>query len=259
MPALFCLRLACGLIGSLLVLQPASINPRFYRTHFLTGLGLCVGAAFFLWGTAGVWLLIVVGAAAVAALVGSLAWSFEGAPGGRMLIVVTVLLLAGGLGLAEFAQSPGPATDGRDTATLAPVWLFLGDLTSAALLGAATTAMLLGHNYLIAPNMSIAPLLRVLGLLLAATVLRLAVASIGLWFWTATHSLTNLEDETVLWLPVRWGIGLLGPIVLGIMAWQTAKIRSTQSATGMLYVVVILCFLGELTSQLLLGNTGYLL
>jgi hypothetical protein len=38
------------------------------------------------------------------------------------------------------------------------------------------------------------------------------------------------------------------------MAWQTAKIRSTQSATGILYVVVILTFLGELVGQVLLRN-----
>jgi hypothetical protein len=43
------------------------------------------------------------------------------------------------------------------------------------------------------------------------------------------------------------------------MTWQTAKIRSTQSATGILYVVVIFCFLGELTGQLLGDNTGFVL
>jgi hypothetical protein len=62
-----------------------------------------------------------------------------------------------------------------------------------------------------------------------------------------------------IWLPVRWALGFAGPLGLGWMAWQTAKIRSTQSATGILYVVVILGFLGELTSQLLVSTTGYLL
>src|SRR5438132_1583564 len=38
----------------------------------------------------------------------------------------------------------------------------LGDLTSAALLGTAVTAMLLGHSYLIAPGMSLTPLMRLL-------------------------------------------------------------------------------------------------
>ena len=98
-----------------------------------------------------------------------------------------------------------------------------------------------------------------MGRVLAATLVRMALASAGLWSWTAGHSLGNLEDETVLWLPLRWGLGLVAPLVLGWMAWQTARIRSTQSATGILYVVVILCFLGELTSQVLLGSTGVIL
>jgi len=45
-------------------------------------------------------------------------------------------------------------------------------------------------------------------------------------------------------------VGLVAPLVLTWMAWQTARIRSTQSATGILYVVVIFCFLGELTGLL---------
>ena len=50
---------------------------------------------------------------------------------------------------------------------------------------------------------------------------------------------------------MRWLVGLAAPAVLCWMAWQTARIRSTQSATGILYVVVIFCFLGELLGQLL--------
>jgi hypothetical protein len=43
------------------------------------------------------------------------------------------------------------------------------------------------------------------------------------------------------------------------MAWECARIRSTQAATGILYVVVIVTFLGELTSLLLLEKKGYIL
>jgi hypothetical protein len=85
------------------------------------------------------------------------------------------------------------------------------------------------------------------------------LAGLGLWHWTARHSLGNVEDITIFWLPVRWGVGFVAPFVLAWMARQTAKIRSTQSATGILYVVVIFCFLGELTSQLLLRSTGFTL
>jgi len=113
--------------------------------------------------------------------------------------------------------------------------------------------MLLGHMYLIAPGMTMAPLMRLLAALLVAVAARLAVAAAGLWVWSSTggHSLVTLEGETALWLPVRWALGFAAPLVLGVMARQTAKIRSTQSATGILYVVVIFCFLGELTGQLL--------
>jgi hypothetical protein len=73
----------------------------------------------------------------------------------------------------------------------------------------------------------------------------------ALGHWTSEHSLGNLEGDVLFWLPVRWAVGLLAPLVLTVMAWQTARIRSTQSATGILYVVVIFCFLGELTGMLL--------
>ena len=68
---------------------------------------------------------------------------------------------------------------------------------------------------------------------------------------TAAQSFGNLGNDALLWLPVRWVVGLVGPFVLAGMAWQTARLRSTQSATGILYVVVICCFIGELTGQVL--------
>jgi hypothetical protein len=51
---------------------------------------------------------------------------------------------------------------------------------------------------------------------------------------------------------------LLAPLVLVWMAWQSARIRSTQSATGILYVVVIFAFFGELMDQLLQSHLSAL-
>ena len=138
-------------------------------------------------------------------------------------------------------------------------WLFADDLASAAVLGGVTSAMLMGHSYLIAPAMSLTPLYRLLSLLGAALALRLFLAGAGLWLWTGRDGTRNLETEMFLWLGIRWVLGFVGPMVLGWMASETARIRSTQSATGLLYVVVILAFLGEITSLLLLEKTGYIL
>src|SRR5262245_35197408 len=80
--------------------------------------------------------------------------------------------------------------------------------------------------------------------LAVSVAVRVAVALAGLWLWTATPGGRTLDQEVLLWLAVRWGIGFLGPLALGWLAWETTRIRSTQSATGILYVVVVLCFLG---------------
>lgn len=246
MLAVFCLRLALGMLACLFLLPAAQVNPRFFRTHFLTALGLTAVAAVFLGETAGLWLWLALGASAALAFAGSVVWHVEGAPGGRALNILTVLTLAAALYQAS------EATRQQQTG-----WLLADDATSAALLGAAMTAMLIGHSYLMAPAMSLTPLLRMLAALAVCTLLRMGVAGGALWSWTSGPAGGSLEAEA-LWLPVRWVIGFLGPLGLGWMAWETARIRSTQSATGILYVVVILCFLGELTGQLLWSKTGAL-
>ena len=136
----------------------------------------------------------------------------------------------------------------NDEGTNAATWNIANELTSAALLGTATTAMLMGHSYLIAPGMSLSPLLRLLGGLAASLLARALMSGLGLW--TSGIAFGKLNDVTMI-VPLRWGMGIVLPLVLTIMAWQTARIRSTQSATGILYVVVIFCFIGELMSQLL--------
>ena len=254
MLAIFCLRLACGMAGALLIVPPREANPRFFRVQFLAVLGLTAAAAFVARLAIDSLMWIALGGTMLGAFLGSVVWSLEGAPLGRILLIITTFGAVLGLLLA-----PLEVRDLSPERSPERPWLAADDLTAAALLGAATTAMLMGHSYLIAPAMSMTPLMRLLALLFGATMLRMLLAGAGLWFWTREHSLANLQDETVLWLPVRWGVGFVGPLVLGGMAFQTAKIRSTQSATGILYVVVILCFLGELTSQLLLRSTGSIL
>ncbi len=246
MVATFCLRLAAGLILMLPILAPAQIPPRFYRVHFLTALGLLVLAGIFMVDAADFAFWGMLGVAGVGCVIGSIVWHLDEAPGGRWTvyctpIALTACLVYGGMLRRGDMDAPLRLAD---------------DVLSAFVVGSATTAMLMGHSYLVAPAMTIAPLMRLLAAVGVSVILRVVLACWGLWGWTALQSQGNLETELMLWLPVRWLLGLIAPLVLGWMAWETARIRSTQSATGILYVVVIVCFLGELTSLLLVEKTG---
>ncbi|MCA9267114.1 MAG: hypothetical protein KDA41_01520, partial [Planctomycetales bacterium] len=131
----------------------------------------------------------------------------------------------------------------------------VGDvLTSGLLVGSTLTAMFLGHWYLNTPTMQLSPLRRLVILMGVAVGLRAIVSGVGLGLEMAdfTHS------ATVAWfVGLRWLSGIGAVALLVVMTWQTLKIPNTQSATGILYVGVICCFLGELTSQLLSVETHF--
>ena len=246
MTPLFCLRLAWGMAAALLILSPVQVNPRFYRVQFQVTLGLAALAGVFLFQNpeADLTLLGVLGAGLALSFLGSVVWSLEGAPGGRVVMVLNAVAFAAALAL----------TARQVLADLDLSALLMVEFSSALVLGTAMTAMLMGHSYLIAPSMSITPLLRLLAALSVAVLARGALAAVGVWSWTAEHSLRTLNDVTLM-LPVRWLLGFIIPLALCWMAWQAARIRSTQSATGILYAVVFCCFVGELTSQYLLNTT----
>ncbi|MCI0682594.1 MAG: hypothetical protein L0Y71_10860 [Gemmataceae bacterium] len=268
MAATFCLRLAFGMIASLLVVDPAPIPPRFFRVQFLATLGLLAVAAYFLWfhplervsemtdtgrfdhaALWTQWTWITVAASIGICFLGCIVWHIDQSPGGVAIIRLTTVAAA----LVLFFATPWKDAERLDW------WKVMDQFASAALLGTTTSAMLLGHSYLISPAMTMAPLRRMLMAGTVALALRVALALWGLWLWTAERPLATLDVETLLWLSARWLLGILAPLALGWMAWETARIRSTQSATGILYVVVIVCFLGELTSLLLLEKTGSVL
>lgn len=242
MLATFCVRLALGVMASLFLLSPKQLHPRFFRTHCLMALGLLAVATFSAWQEAPLWQRTALATAAGLALLAALSWTLDPAPAGWWLVVLTA-------GSAAFILwRPDDPRAGL---------LFAADLSSAALLGASLTAMLIGHSYLISPGMALTPLMRVLAALFVTILLRAIVCGAGLWCWIVEVGSITLSDEVVLWLPVRWLAGIIAPLVFGWMAYASARIRSTQSATGILYVVVVCGFLGELMSQLLTRQSGW--
>ena len=59
-----------------------------------------------------------------------------------------------------------------------------------------------------------------------------------------------------MFLAARWGMGFVGTAIATFMTWKTARIRSTQSATGILYIAMIFVLFGELTGMILSRQAG---
>ena len=116
------------------------------------------------------------------------------------------------------------------------------------------TAMLLGHHYLTAPAMSIDPLKRVVALMAWALIVRSVLAGVGLSI--SPREPAVLEPgvgliDAGMFMAARWGMGFVGTAIAIYMTWRTAQLRSTQSATGILYIAMIFVLFGELTSMIL--------
>jgi hypothetical protein len=125
-------------------------------------------------------------------------------------------------------------------------------LAGAALLGSVTLSMILGHYYLNYPKLSINPLKRYSAALLLAAFARAALFIAGLCvaWWLEIPGADpdrGFFMENVLILSQRSLFGVVGPCLLAVLSWETVKIKSTQSATGILYAAMVLVAVGELT------------
>src|SRR5205085_12266758 len=127
MLAIFCVRLALGLILFLPLLWRCSPHPRFVRTQFLTALGLTAIATASAWGEASAGLRGGLIAATGLAFLGAFTWTFEPARGGRLITVAFAAVTIGTLALLE--------TAGIDSSAWAGVARTLNGVLSAALLG----------------------------------------------------------------------------------------------------------------------------
>jgi hypothetical protein len=121
-------------------------------------------------------------------------------------------------------------------------WSIAGALSSVAILGSVTLAMLLGHWYLVVRGMAIDPLKRLTFATLGATIVKIAVVAIAILAGGAWYEVA-VRQGIFFWMRAGWG--LAGPLLLYPMVWGTVKIRSTMAATGILYVDVVAVVIGE--------------
>src|SRR5713101_3710692 len=162
-------------------------------------------------------------------------------------------------------------------ANLGGIFTVASFFAAALALGGVMTAMWLGHWYLVTPALSERPLLFATTLVLLGVLIQIVLAfSTGPGIIparasqgvtpsvtaTATTSVpaatpaihattkpanvpvvTPLSTGALGWLRIL--VGFILPLVLGGLAWKLVRDRSFQSATGMLYLVVVFALAGE--------------
>ena len=89
MLAIFCLRLAAGMLAAYCCSRRDRSIRAFFRTHFLTALALTALAAVFLRDIAGLWLWLTLASLGLLTVLGSMVWMLENAPGGQRLVILT--------------------------------------------------------------------------------------------------------------------------------------------------------------------------
>jgi hypothetical protein len=190
-------------------------------------------------------------------LLAALALSGRIGTGAEKLLVLGAT--AAGATSLLLAASAGPGGGG---ATASPL-LLASTAGSALVLGLVTGAMILGHWYLVTPDLPVSHLGRLTKLALLATYAKVALLAATAWlfaerFGDPARSLAALlgigrgagasfkNQLDFLWILARVAIGLVGPLVLCHMTLATVRLRATQPATGILYAATVMVLMGEL-------------
>ena len=122
--------------------------------------------------------------------------------------------------------------------------------------------MILGHSYLNIPALPTKLLMKFSILFLAGLILQggFTVFSIASGMKTdLVRSAFFLQNFDGLFLWVRLAVGIIFPLILAVMILETVRIRSTQSATGLLYIAMLLVVAGEFFSKFFLFKNSLLI
>jgi hypothetical protein len=190
----------------------------------LTGVGVVLDPAWDGPRRVALWILAACAAAYVVAL----------ARDRRAPAIALTGLAAGGVALAFGALAWGGGLVGA-------ALLFIQLVLLAAATGGVWAAMILGHWYLVTPRLGEAPLV-LFARILAAVVAAQLVASM-VWLIVGAGpagrpALAALSGSWALFVWLRLVVGIVFPLIVSWAAIQTARSRSMESATGLLYINV---------------------
>jgi protein NrfD len=247
-------------------------------TLVLASVGRAAGVKFFRFNAGTAALLIAIGfalrpdvpqpdtlhlASIVLLLVAEGALVIYWATVGRMLATIRPALLWAAILTGVAAVTCQALEVSANAPALMPLLTVASFLTSVALLGGACGAMVLGHWYLVVPSLDVAHLqsivkLHIVSLVLRATVV-LAAVIIASVMWEpgmGPNFRRYIFSTAGIFFWQRVLFGLAAPGVLAYLTWETAKIQSTQSATGILYVDFFTVIVGEVLAKYLLLSTN---
>jgi hypothetical protein len=168
---------------------------------------------------------------------------------------ILALVGAGAAALALGAAAIGWAATLPDAVPLLVQLVLL-----AAASGGSLAALTLGHWYLVTPRLSVGPLVAQTRLLAALVGLQLAVFVVWASFGggPGQSAFEAIGGPQALYGWLRLVVTLVFPLVLVVMAHQTARTRSMESATGLLYIAVAAIFAGTIGAAALYVTGGLL-
>jgi hypothetical protein len=149
------------------------------------------------------------------------------------------ILAATGLAAAGATLVAGALAWGGGLLGAVPLLLQLAVLATAT--GGVFAAMILGHWYLVTPKLPEAPLILIARALLATVALQ--VVLFGVWVATGAgpagvSPFGVLVGPWAMFVWLRLIVGLVFPLIVSWAAVKTARTRSMESATGLLYINV---------------------
>ena len=141
-----------------------------------------------------------------------------------------------------------------------PVWIVFFFM-SMTILGISNFSMILGHYYLVVPKLSEEPLIYCLFIMWICFFLKIisslaVIFSFGQPYLTEGSTLGDGYMFNWLFISMRYLWGFVAPVILSFFTFRLCKIRSTQSATGVLYIVEFFVIVGELISVYLMAKHG---
>ncbi len=185
-------------------------------------------------------LLVVLGTSAAYAFMVFMGWD----PVGRIAAIGGSV--AGVLGVAFLAAMLAP-----------PVWsyagVFLALFAGTLAMGAVSTSMTWGHWYLTEGSLPARPMRELAWILIAAILLQALLLAVNAAVPERVAPMpANPVEGGLLGNPLFWfraGVGIAFALALAVLALLTARIRSMQSATGLLYICMGAVFTGEVLAR----------